>query len=129
MSWRGLHGGAVHAAVRAGDPCRLRALDGRTGRPPRAPRLGRDHLEPAPALAEGARLFRTVGAIPLDPDIPPAGVRDAVFRQIPRERVVAVVGDSAAADGTDADLFVATLGRHFRHIRAFAPPMLAALRF
>jgi len=83
----------------------------------------------AQVLAEGARLFRTVGAILLDPDIPPAGVRDAVFRQIPRERVVAVVGDSAAADGTDADLFVATLGRHFRHIRAFAPPMLAALRF
>jgi len=83
----------------------------------------------AQALAEGARLFRTVGAILLDPDIPPAGVRDAVFRQIPRERVEAVVEDSATADGTDADLFVATLGRHFRHIRAFAPPMLAALRF
>ncbi len=83
----------------------------------------------AQALAEGARLFRTVGAILLDPDIPPAGVRDAVFRQIPRERVVAVVEDSAAADGTDADLFVATLGRHFRHIRSFAPPMLATLRF
>lgn len=83
----------------------------------------------AQALAEGARLFRTVGAILLDPDIPPAGVRDAVFRQIPRERVVAVVEDSAAADGTDADLFVATLGRHFRHIRSFAPPLLATLRF
>ena len=83
----------------------------------------------AQALAEGAQLFRTVGTILLDPDIPPEGVRDAVFRQIPRERVSAVVEDSAAADGTDADLFVATLGRHFRHIRSFAPPLLATLRF
>ena len=40
-----------------------------------------------------------------------------------------MVAGSAPADGGEAGLFFATLDHHFRHLRSFAPPLLAALRF
>ena len=55
--------------------------------------------------------------------------RTIVVPQIPPERISAVVERSAEADGSEAEQFFATLDHRFRHIRAFAPLMLATLRF
>ncbi len=91
--------------------------------------LSEAKLEHAQAHAEGARLFRTIAQVLLDPAIPPEDVRPEVFRRIPREQVSAVVAHTLALDTTEAEAFFAALDPHFRYLRAFAPLVLSTLRF
>jgi len=86
-------------------------------------------LDQAQARLEGARLFRTVAEVLLDPEIPPAAVRDEVFRRVPRERVSAAVARDLALERGEAEAYLAQVDTHVRHLRAFGPPLLATLRF
>jgi len=86
-------------------------------------------LDQAQARLEGARLFRTIAEVLLDPAIPPAAVRDEVFRRVPRERVSAAVERDLALERGEAEAYLAQVDTHFRHLRAFGPPLLATLRF
>ncbi len=84
-------------------------------------------LAQAEAYAEGARLFRGVAEVLLDEAIPPAAVRAAVFRRVPREQLGAVVAAGAPAEGGEMGLFCAALAGHFRQLRAVARPLLRTL--
>jgi len=86
-------------------------------------------LAQAQARLEGARLFRTVAEVLLDPEIPPAAVRDEVFRRVPRERVSAAVERDLVLERSEAEAYLAQVATHFRHLRAFGPHILATLRF
>jgi TnpA family transposase len=97
---------------------------GATGEAVRAAKLAQ-----AEAYAEGARLFRGVAEVLLDEAVPPAAVRAAVFRRVPREQLGALVAVGAPAEGGEMGLFCVALAGHFRQLRAVARPLLRTLRF
>jgi TnpA family transposase len=86
-------------------------------------------LDQAQARLEGAKLFRTVAKVLLDPAIPGAAVRDEIFRRVPRERVRAVVERDTTLEQSEAEAYLAQVDRHFRHLRSFAPLVVSTLHF
>jgi TnpA family transposase len=87
-------------------------------------------LQQAQARLEGARLFRTVAKVLLDPKVPSERVREEVFRRVPRERVQkAVEQQDLMLEQSEAQAYLAQVDTHFRYIRSFAPHVLATLRF
>lgn len=86
-------------------------------------------LRAARSTNEKLRTLRDVGHILLDPDIPEAGVRKAVFHFIESERLARVVEEAESLIRPDNDQVVDLLAKRYPYIRRFAPKLLATLSF
>ncbi len=86
-------------------------------------------LKRAEAYAEGARLFRTLAQVLLDPEIPAEAVREEVFRRVGRDHIGSVFTASAGVAESEVEEFFALLDSRFRYVRSFVPLVLATLRF
>lgn len=91
--------------------------------------LEQTRLAHSQAHQESARLFKKVAQVLLDPEIPEDQVRDEVFKQVPRERVSALVNLSEAMEQNDAEALFDILDKRWPHLRDFAPRVLSTLSF
>lgn len=78
---------------------------------------------------ESARLFKKVAQILLDEGIPEDQVRSRVFKQVPRERVSALMDLSDELDKSETATFFGILDNRYAHMRDFAPLVLRTLQF
>ncbi len=84
-------------------------------------------LQRQQAHQDSAKLFRTIGQILLDPEIPDEQVREAVFRATSRERVSRLVELGEELERGEVETLFALLDRRYGHLREFAPLVLETL--
>jgi len=86
-------------------------------------------LEQIAAYNASARLFGKVAAVLLDTTIEEKGVREAVFKQVPRERLEKLYEQGKSLEQTDTATFFAILDTRFPYVREFIPTVLETLTF
>ncbi len=74
-------------------------------------------------------MFRDIGRIVLDPDVPDDGLREAIHQYLPKEMLRAKVEETEKLVRPLDDSYFDLLGERYGHIRAFSPAFLDAFEF
>jgi hypothetical protein len=79
------------------------------------------------AIRRSQEMFRRLAAVVLDDAIAAESVREAVFRQIPRDELAGQFEESSEwLDGRQSHMFPGVI-RRFEYVRRFFPPLLKHL--
>ncbi|MDP9353350.1 MAG: Tn3 family transposase [Chloroflexota bacterium] len=78
---------------------------------------------------EKVLMFRDIGRIVLDPDVPDAALREAIHQYLPKEMLRAKVEETERLVRPLDDSYFDLLGERYNHIRAFSPAFLDAFEF
>lgn len=78
---------------------------------------------------EKVLMFRDIGRIVLDPDVPDAALREAIHQYLPKEMLRAKVEETERLVRPLDDSYFDLLGERYNHIRAFSPAFLEAFEF
>jgi hypothetical protein len=92
-------------------------------------RLIERKLETATGQNEKVRLLAELLEIVLDPAIPDAGVRNAIWEREPREVLAQVAADAKSIARPADDNHYPQLDDSYSHVRTFAPKVLEVLSF
>ena len=78
---------------------------------------------------ESARLFKKVAQVLFDPRCARRAGAQQVFKQVPKERVSALMDLSDELDKSETTTFFGILDHRYAHMRDFAPLVLRTLQF